>query len=127
MDERPRRIRKKYVVYDPKKHFPAALIIVDGTLAGSAETEPIGELYPKAEALCQKLQRSGIRVVLWSNRPAEEIAEWAQENELPYDAICYMPRPEAFCYVGNRAVVFQGQDMLDLADEIITLKAHWEG
>ncbi len=126
MGEGLRRTRKKYVVYDPKKHFPAVLIVVDGTLAGSAETEPIGELYPKAEALCQKLQRSGVRVVLWSNRSAEEVAEWAQENKVPYDAICDMPRPEAFCYVSNRAVVFQGQDMLDLADEIIDLKAHWE-
>jgi len=103
------------------------LVVVDGTLAGSAETEPIGELYPKAEALCQKLQRSGIRVVLWSNRPAEEVAEWAQENGLSYDAICDMPRPEALLYVSDRAVVFQGQDMLDLADEIITLKVHREG
>ena len=87
----------------------------DGTIAKELPNLVIGEPEPGVKEALTKLQEDGYTIEIYSHRAntedgADEIKNYLDKHEIPYDTILHVEKPLAIYYIDNRGIHFTNWD-----------------
>ena len=113
------------------------MVDFDGTICRWAYPEMPPPFEGVREALTN-LQRGGFKVIIWTVRTAsywkmaefsddrrplmnilQELRTYLNLHEIPHDDICLVDKPLAVAYIDDRAYQATGDNMQNIADDII--------
>ncbi len=79
-----------------------------------------------ANSAVQRFLDLGNKVVIFSTRDTDAIAEWLYEYGFPDDVEISSKNPPFRCLIDDRAILFTGQWTPELIDKAHNFTAYWE-
>jgi len=100
----------------------AVAVDFDGTITQDNK----GTVNPDVQKVIFDLLNRGVRVVIFSARPAPEIEQWLKDHNWPALEVTNIKSHDFVVYLDDRAMNFGGNAGVGLADKLSGFKAWWE-